>query len=310
MPFRLGLAGLCTSHPQRWVPIIRELSAEHGLEIDIVAAWDSGEVRPPGFAARFCREMQIPLAVERLADMPDLVDGVIIHTANWDRHVEQARLFVDAGRAVLIDKPLVGHLRDARQLLDWAAAGKRITGGSSLRFAREIRDYLARPAAQRGRLHTAFGGCGTDEFFYGIHAYAMLLGLMGPGVRSVEYLGQPHQKLLKIEGTDGTVGLLVVGQAAKLPFYLTAVSTATVEHIQVDSAGIYRALLETCLPYLCGRAESPPLPMEVLLEPELAALAAQRSWLSGGEVLLTDLRQDDPGYDGTRFTAEYRQAQK
>ena len=194
------------------------------------------------------------------------------------------------------------------------SSGPRPAGGSpaapaSVSPAKSATTWRG-PAQQRGELHTAFGGCGTDEFFYGIHAYAMLLGLMGPGVRSVEYLGQTHQKLLKINGHDGTVGLLVVGQAAKLPFYLTAVSTAAVEQIQIDPADIYRALLETCLPYLCGRVESPPLPMDVLLEPELAALAAQRSWLSGGEVLLTDLRQDDPGYDGTRFAAEYRQTQK
>ncbi len=310
MAFRLGLAGLCTSHPRRWVPIIRELSAAGGLEIDIVAAWDSGEIRPSGFTAQFCREMEIPCALEKLSDMSDLVDGVIVHTANWDRHVEQAGVFAEVGKAVLIDKPLAGNLRDARQLLEWAAAGRRITGGSGLRFAREIRDYLARPTGQRGELHTAFGGCGTDDFFYGIHAYAMLLALMGPGVRSVEYLGRTRQKLLKINWHDGNAGLLAIGQAAKLPFHLTAVSTATVEQIQVAPAGIYRALLETCLPYLCGRVENPPLPMDVLLEPELAALAARRSWLSGGEVLLSDLRQDDPGYDGARFAAEYRQAQK
>ena len=28
MAFRLGLVGLCTSHPESWVPIIRELAAE------------------------------------------------------------------------------------------------------------------------------------------------------------------------------------------------------------------------------------------------------------------------------------------
>lgn len=309
MPFRLGLVGLCTSHPRRWLPIIRELSAQHRLEIDVLAAWDSGEVQPPGFAERFCRKMEVPHAVETLSEMVELVDGAIIHTANWDRHVEQAAPFVETGKAVLIDKPIAGNLRDANQLLEWTAAGRRITGGSGLRFAREIRDYLARPDHARGELHTAYGGCGTDEFFYGIHAYAMLSGLMGPGARSAEYLGSTRQKLLKIDWEDGRVGLLTVGKAAKLPFHLTAVSTTGVEQIQVDPAGIYRALLKGCLSYLCGRAEDPPLPMHALLEPELIALAARDSWLhDSGKVFLTDLPQDDPGYDGARFAADYRRA--
>jgi len=49
--------------------------------------------------------------------------------------------------------------------------------------------------------------------------------------------------------------------------------------------------------------------MDQLLEPELTAMAARMSWLSGGgEVFLTDLRQDDPGYDGAQFAIEYRRA--
>ena len=309
MTFRLGLVGLCTSHPRRWVPIIRQLSAERGLEIEVTVAWDSGEVQPAGFAQQFCREMGIPRVVENLADMIELVDVVIVHTANWDQHVEQAAPFVDADKAVLIDKPIVGNLRDAEQLRDWIAAGKRITGGSSLRFALEIREFVAQPDDERGELHTAFGGTGTDEFFYGIHAYAMLCGLMGPGVRSVEHLGSTRQRLLRINWNDGKAGLLSIGGASKLPFHITAVSTTGVAQIEVDPTGIYRALLEQCLPYLCGHAEASPLPTDVILEPELAALAAQRSWLAGGgEVLLTDLDPDDPGYDGATLASEYRRS--
>ena len=53
MAFRLGLVGLCTSHPESWVPIIRELTAEKLVDMEVVAAWDSGETRPAGFAEGF-----------------------------------------------------------------------------------------------------------------------------------------------------------------------------------------------------------------------------------------------------------------
>ena len=64
-----------------------------------------------------------------------MVDGVIVHSANWDKHIEQVSPFIAADKSVLIDKPIVGNRRDADQLLEWARQGKRITGGSSLRFA-------------------------------------------------------------------------------------------------------------------------------------------------------------------------------
>jgi hypothetical protein len=237
------------------------------------------------------------------------VDGVIVHTADWGRHVAQARPFVEAGKPVLIDKPIVGNLRDANQLLAWASQGKRITGGSSLRFACEVQDWLARPLEERGAVQTAFAGCGTDEFSYGIHAYALLSAAMGGGVRSAQYLGTSGQKLVKVNWADGRMGLLCVGQAAALPFHLAAVTSRAVFQIAVDPARLYRALLERCLPYLCGVSESPPLPIGHLLEPELAALAARQSWLlQGAEVLLRDLPADDPGYDGTEFALAYGRA--
>ena len=309
MAFKLGLVGLCTSHPGHWVPIIRELGREHHLNVEVRAAWDSGQTRPEGYAGEFCRKLGIPKAVERLEDMLAEVDGVIVHTADWGRHVAQARPFVEAGKPVLIDKPLVGNRRDANQLLAWAAQGKRITGGSSLRFAREVHNWLARPLEERGAVQTAFAGCGTDEFNYGIHAYALLSAAMGGGIRSVQYLATSGQNLLKLNWADGKVGFLSVGQAAALPFHLTAVTSRLVFQTTVDPVHLYRDLLERCLPYLCGVSESPPLPMSQLLEPELAALAARQSWLrKGAEVSLQDLPEDDPGYDGTEFALTYRRA--
>ena len=309
MAFKLGLVGLCSSHPSKWVPLIRQLADELNLGVEVRAAWDSGQTRPAGYAREFCREFGIPRPLDRLEDLLEEVDGVIIHTADWGRHVAQARLFVEAGKSVLMDKPLVGNVRDARQLLAWAASGKRLTGGSSLRFAREVHDWLARPSQERGALQSAFAGCGTDEFNYGIHAYALLSAAMGGGIRSAQYLGTSGQKLVKVNWADGKVGFLSVGQSASLPFHLTAVTSRMVFQTTVDPGHLYRDLLERCLPYLCGGSESPPLPMDILLEPELAALAARQSWLrQGAEVSLPDLPADDPGYDGTDFALAYRRA--
>jgi len=309
MSFKLGLVGLCTSHPSKWVPIIRRLSAERSLDVEVCAAWDSGQTRPAGYAKEFCRDHKITLALDCLEDMVSEVDGVIIHTADLGRHVAQARLFIEAGKSVLIDKPLVGNVRDANQLLKWAASGHRLTGGSSLRFAREVREWLTLASQERGEVLTAFAGCGTDEFSYGIHAYSLLSALMGSGVCSVQYLGTSGQRLVRVNWSDGRIGFLSVGEAAPLPFHLTAVTTRTVIQITIDPNHLYRDLLEACLPYLCGIADVPPLPMDQLLEPELIALAARKSWLQQGvEVQIQELPTEDPGYDGNEFALAYRRS--
>ncbi len=304
MAVRIGLVDLCTSHPAGWVPILRDLGCE------VTACWDSGDTRPPGFAGDFAQEHDIPQAVDDPAAMLGKVDVAIIHSANWDKHVSLARPFVEAGVAVLLDKPMVGNLKDANQILDWARQGKRVAGGSSLRFTREVREFLAEPEAERGVVHTVFAGCGVDEFNYGIHAYALLSCVMGPGIRSVRYLGASAQKHLQVHWRDGRAGFLSIGKVEKwLPFHATAVTNKSVQPIAVDNSRIYRSLLEAVLPYLSGREDTPPLSMEILLEPELAALAARQSWQrNGAEVFLTDLRLDEPGYDGQQFATEYRRA--
>lgn len=301
---RIGIVDLDTSHPQNWVPIERELGHE------VVGVWDGGSVHPAGYAEKFAREHRIPRVYPTLEEMAREVDCAILHGCDWDTHIAKARPFIEAGKAVLVDKPLAGNLRDLNQLRRWAQAGARISGGSSLRFCAETREWLARPVSERGTPHTALCGCAVDEFNYGIHAYAMLLGIMGPGVRSVQHLGQSVQRRIRVNWPDGRMGLLVIGTAAAwMPFYATVVTEKTVAQYQADAGKLYRALLEAVLPYLAGETDRPPVPMEALIEPELCALAARKSWLEGDrEVFLAELCEEDEGYDGETFAEEYRKA--
>lgn len=299
---KIGIVDVDTSHPQNWIPLERELGHE------VVGLWDGGAVHPPEYVREFAREHKVAQVYEGLEEMVEEVDCAVIHGCDWDSHVDKARPFVEAGKAVLIDKPMVGNLGDVQQLLEWAAQGRRISGGSSLRFAREIQDYLGEPVEERGVAHTAFAGCGTDEFNYGVHAYSLLSGLMGPGICSVRYLGASTQKHLQVKWSDGRIGYLCVGEGAWLPFHITAVTDKGVRQITCDTGVLYRSLLEAVLPYLAGEVDEPPMSMEQLLEPELCALAARQSWMSdGAEVLLSDLRVGDTGYDGESFARSYRE---
>jgi hypothetical protein len=275
---------------------------------EIAGVYDGGTVWPQGYSAHFARRHEIPRVFDDLAQMAEAVDLAIVHSCNWDLHIERAEPFLKVGKSVLIDKPLVGNPRDASRLLDWAAYGWKVFGGSSLRWAEEVRHYLAQPESERGRIHTVFAGCGVDDFNYGIHAYAYLSGIMGPGAERVRYLGVATQKLIQVTWNDGRIGLLSVGaQPGYLPFHATVVTDRSVKYLEADATKVYRALLEAVLPYLGGEAEQPPMTMHQLLEPELMAMAARQSWINHGqEIFLTDLRMDDQGFDGYAFGAEYR----
>ena len=297
---KLGMIDMDTSHPRSWLPVIREMGH------DVTCVFDGGTIYPEGYAREFAQENGIETVCESPGQMIGKVDAVIIHSSDWDLHVERARPFVEADVPVLIDKPIIGSVADAQTLLEWSAKGHVITGGSCLRFVYETQEIINRPVEERGDIHAAFCGCGVDEFNYGIHAYAMMSGIMGPDVLSVRHISTHVQHQYKLTWGDGRRGIVTVGETpGYLPFYATIVTTKKVFQYQVDNSRIYRALLEHELPILEGRAE--PIDMHDLLEPELSAIGARVSRGIGGErVLLRDLHVEDEGYDGAAFAARYR----
>jgi hypothetical protein len=259
---------------------------------------------------KFAAEYEIPRVFEKLEDMVPEVDGAVIHGCDWDTHVEKARPFVEAGKAVLVDKPMAGNPRDLGQFLRWSSEGAKITGGSSLRFAPEVTAWLKIPVEKRGTPQTMFCGCGVDEFNYGIHAYSLMCGVMGPGAASARHLGDGPQRRIQVNWTDGRVGIVAVGETQKyLPFYASVTTGIQVHQFQVDSSRIYRALLEVALPYLANESGPPPVCLGELIEPELCALAARKSWNEGDRVVkLRELDDESDGYDGAAFAESYRKA--
>lgn len=300
---KIGLIDLDTSHPRNWVPILRELGHE------VVGVYDHGEIHPEGYAQNFAQEHGIATTFDSLDDLVDAVDIGIVHSCNWDTHLSKAKPLIDAGKAVLIDKPLAGCVADLNQLMHWERSGACIAGGSSLRFCQEIQAFRARPVEERGTPQTVFVACGVDEFNYGIHAYSMLLSLMGPDPVRVQYLGGDRQWRVRVDWPDDRVGFVTVGAAEQwLPFAATVITEKTIEQFTANTGDLYRGMLQSVLPYLAGHTQPPPLSMTELVQPEQCAIAALRSRCAHGRLIdLKDMPSDGEGYNGHSFAEHYRQ---
>lgn len=299
---KLGLVDLDTSHPQSWIPILREMGH------DIVGLCDHGDIHPDGYADTFAKEHNVPKVYGHVADMVDDVDGVIIHSCAWDSHIVRAEPFVEAGKAVLIDKPLAGNTQDLARIRAWIENGARLTGGSSLRFCAEVREFLACDVVERGEVATAICGCGVDEFNYGIHAYATLAAVFDEPAESVQYLGGGAHHRVAVRFAGDRMGIVVVGDRATkwIPFYVTIATTLSVTPITVDNTKIYRSLLEQAMPYLAGETDEAPLSVDALLRPEQWAIAAARSASEGGRPVRIDELTESDGYTDPAFVASYR----
>ena len=297
--FKIGVVDLDTSHPVAWVPKINAYG-----DMKVVAVWDSGAVNPRSYVEEFAQKNGIETVVDSLPDMAPLVDAAIIHGVDWDVHVDKAIPFVEAKKPVLIDKPMVGKLRDIDRLL---ALHKKypdvpIMGGSSLRFAREVAT-LKSQMKEFGDVSCAFASGPGDFFSYGIHTVEMFQGVLGTGVRYVQHLGSRGQsELFEARYSDGTMVVYQLS-APVHEWFLTVSTSKGLKAITVDSSKIYDAIIERFHEMLCkGEA---PLPLEQLLEAVKIQLAAQRARKTGMAVYLDELPYDD-GFDGKAYTNQYR----
>ncbi|HTY59313.1 MAG TPA: Gfo/Idh/MocA family oxidoreductase [Bacteroidota bacterium] len=293
---RIGLVDLDTSHPLAFTKILRTLPG-----VEVTALWDGHDVWPEGYDRRFAAEQNIPVVCARLEEMPAHVDAAMIHGTNWDAHIDRALVFFKAGKPVLIDKPVVGSVRDCDRLLNLKEKyGAAVFGGSSLRYAAEVTALRGSLAARGDLLSVAASGPG-DFFSYGIHTTEMLQGIAGTGIRTVKPLSGARGPVLAVEYADGLVGILHL----EMPFNewsLTAYTSGGVRTRTVDMGGLYEPFLRTFVAMLGGAQIESGIegPVEAVRVHIAARLALEKGTLQGLEGL-----PSGAGFDGRAFAAEY-----
>ncbi len=297
----IGLVDLDTSHPHAFTQILRTLPG-----VEVHALWDGHDVWPEGYDRSFARDHGIPLVCDRLEDMPAHVDAAMIHGTNWDTHVRKAEIFLRAGKPVLIDKPVVGSVKDCDRLLDLQEKyGVLVFGGSSLRYAREI-TALKEAVGSRSALSSVVASGPGDYFSYGVHTTEMLQGFLGSGIRSVKPVSAGTSPLLAATFEDGLVALVHLQR----PFHewtLTAYTDRGMRTATVSIDGLYEPFLRNFVALLNGGTVEYSLAGPV--EAVRFHIAGRLCLDTGTEVPLRGL-PSDAGFDGRAFAAEYAAAKR
>ena len=298
---RIGLVDLDTSHPQAFTRILRAMPG-----VEVSALWDGHDVRPEGYDREFAREHQIPHVCSRLEEMPDLVDAAMLHGTNWDTHCDKALVFLQAKKPVLIDKPVVGTVRDCDRLVNLQAKhGVPVFGGSSLRCAEEV-VALREAIGPREHLASVVASGPGDFFNYGIHTTEMLQGFAGIGIRSVKMVTEKRVPILAVTYHDGLVALIHL----EMPFHewsLCAHTDRGIRTTTVNPDRLYEPFLKKFIGVVQGTDAHDHLAGPV--EAVRLHCAASVSREKGVEVML-DAIPGDAGFDGRAFAREYAELQR
>ncbi len=300
---RIGVVNLDVSHPLAFSQLLLK-----GDRARYVAVYNDGFRTDPEVEG-FVRLRGLEKRCQTVEELADMVDVGFIQGCNWDKHLSYVQPFLDRNKPVFIDKPMVGSMADIRRLEDLMAKGLKVMGSSSMRYARELQEFLAIPEEERGRILNIMGTCGVDEFNYAVHIVESIGALVQAPV-SVRYAGSGEKEGKRTETyhvsfADGTTATYIHVTGLWLPCDLLVTTTKTVYPIHIDVDGVYQQLLDR----ICDELEtghSGLAPVADILDSVKILLAGRLSRQRGGqEVRLEDIPEDDPGYDGAAFEKEY-----
>lgn len=301
---RVGAVNIDTSHPMGFAEVMEKSDRARYVGVYNDSFRNDAEV--DGFIRRFGLEKRCD-SLDELADMCDIG---FIHGCDWDDHLRCAQPFLDRGKPVFIDKPLVGNLRDLHKVEELVNRGAVILGASSARYAYEIQEFLAIPEEERGEIVQVFGTAGVDEFNYGVHIAEAIGGILGTGAQWVQSMGKAqaggkYAESYYVQFADGQSAIFNTFTGTWQPFVLTIMTTKTTYHFRMDSNRLYAALVEQICNCMEGKPHILAAP-DALLESVKVMLAAAESRARGGQkVALADLREDGACYDGRAFWKSY-----
>ncbi len=217
---RIGIIGCDTSHVIAFTETINNPEAKgHAAGGKVVAAYEGGSADIPssiGHVEGYSKTLREKYGVtfyDRIEDLCQNVDAVLLESVDGRPHLEQVRPVLKARKPVYIDKPIAASLRDAQEIFRLArAAMVPVFSSSGLRFARNtqaVRNGLI------GRVEYAetYGPCSIephhpDLFWYGVHGVESLFTVMGTGCQTVQR-GTTKDGLIEVIGTwsDGRKGI-------------------------------------------------------------------------------------------------------
>jgi hypothetical protein len=301
---RVGAVNIDTSHPMGFADSMKKDGRMQYVGVYNDSFRNDKEVE--GFIARYGLEKRC-LSIEELAEMCDIG---FIQGCNWDDHIRCAEPFIKKGKPVFFDKPAVGNLRDCQKIEEWIRDGAVIIGSSSARYSFEIQEFMTIPKEERGEIVTVYGTSGVDEFNYGIHIVEALGGILGNGAESVRFIGKAlvdssYSESWRVSYANGRNGIYTILTGVHQPFSITVMTTKKVYQFTMDSMRLYDALIEQVANFMEGK-NTLISDFGYVLESVKIMLAGTKSRsLNGKEIFLSELKENDPSFDGEKFWKKY-----
>lgn len=308
--YRIGTVNIDTSHAPSFAEILLK-----GDVARYTAIYNDG-FRTDEEVETFMKNFGVTERYTDLSEMAKHIDIAFIQSCNWDRHIELSMPFIEAGVPVFIDKPLVGNLKDCKTLEKLAEEGKVILGTSAMRYTYERDSFFAVPEEQRGKILHVSTMVGVDEFNYAIHSIESILGfLKGDTAVSCRHIGSSMVDDVPTDSyhvrfASGATACYHICLKGWQPSTALVMTQKTSFAYKLDVNKLYEAMLKHVCAWLEGKENDLVSVADMTMGVKIM-LAGKKSKENGGkEILLSDLCDTDPGFDGYVFEEFYAESQR
>lgn len=304
---KIGGVSIDVSHPKAFASNMEK----YCMDLRYAYEYDNG-FRTKEELGWFKNRFKLDGIADSIEEMVDKVDVGFVQSCNWDKHLDQAMPFIRKGKPVFIDKPIIGSMKDVARLRELTAQGAKIMGSSSIRYCKEVQDFIAKSEEERGKILTVYGTSGTDEFNYSIHIVEGMSALAGAPAVKCKFLGEAKTsdgqrcQNYAIDYENGVQGIYSACLDVWQPFIIVVVTTKSVYHFEIDLDLIYSALLQQISHELRNDGKSVMADMETLINCTEIMLCGKKSRdeKNGAEVSINEL-EDTDAFDGAAFEEEY-----
>ena len=153
--------------------------------------------------------------VNKPVELLGQIDAVMIESQQGSRHVEKARVFLEAGMPTFVDKPFAATAKEADAMISLAKKHNTpLMSCSALRFDPTISDAIARQK-DLGKIVSAeiWGNAPLHAgnpglLHYGIHGVEMIYTLLGKGCEFVQNLSAEQGEVAMGLWPGGRIGVV------------------------------------------------------------------------------------------------------
>ena len=302
---KIGLVNLDISHPKVWASQMEK----YCMDIKYHYLCNKG-FRKVDEEDWFVKRFELEGKTETIEELAEKVDIGFVQSCNWDKHLEHAMPFIKKDKPVFIDKPLVGSVKDVKKVRELVKNGAKIIGSSSVRYAKEIREFLEKPIEERGEIISLFGTSGVDEFNYSVHIVEAFSGLTESKIVNNKFVGKSEKdgfpcEIYTCEFENGVLGTYYVGSKQGRPFHIIIMTTKGTFHLDISVPDIYVNFIREIYKEYMGK-KSEIADVEMILNCTEAMLCGQisRDKEDGKVIWVKDL-PEDAKFDGNKFEEEY-----